>query len=48
MVLALGLVLAVIWGGIWAVTLQYVPLGRFLAARRTWLTVVVGVGGDLR
>jgi hypothetical protein len=41
------LLLALIWGAIWASFLQFVPLGRFLAIRRTWLTVVVGVGVDL-
>ena len=41
------LLLALIWGAIWAAFLQFVPLGRFLAIRRTWLTVVVGVGVDL-
>lgn len=42
-----GYILALIWGVIWAAVLQFVPLGRFLAARRTWLTVVIGVGIDL-
>ncbi len=41
------LFLALIWGGVWAAFLQFVPLGRFLAQKRTWITVVVGVGGDL-
>ena len=41
------LILAGIWGVFWAIFLQYHPLGRFLAKRRTWITVVVGVGGDL-
>lgn len=41
------LVLAAIWGVGWALFLEYVPLGRWLAARRTWLTVVIGVGVDL-
>jgi len=41
------LLLALIWGAIWALFLQFVPLGRFLALRRTWLTVVVGIGVDL-
>lgn len=43
----LVLLLALIWGISWALFLQFVPLGRFLARRRTWLTVVVGVGVDL-
>lgn len=39
--------LALIWGSIWAAFLQVHPLGRFLAVKRTWITVVIGVGGDL-
>lgn len=39
--------LALIWGLLWALVLQYVPLGRFLAARRSWLAVVIGIAGDL-
>lgn len=41
------LFLALFWGVIWACCLQFAPLGRYLAARRTWLTVVIGVGVDL-
>lgn len=41
------LLLAVVWGVVWALFLELAPLGRFLARRRTWLTVVVGVGVDL-
>lgn len=39
--------LAVVWGAVWAVLLQYTDWGRFLAARRTWLAVAIGVGVDL-
>ena len=39
--------LAVFWGFLWAATLQFTRLGQFLARRRAWVTVVVGVGGDL-
>lgn len=39
--------LALLWGIGWALMLQYHRLGRFLAAERTWITVVVGVGVDL-
>ena len=42
----LAFVLAAIWGVIWAAALQSGP-GKFLAARYTWITVVVGVGVDL-
>jgi len=39
--------LAFIWGVAWAACLQFTAWGRFLANRRTWFTVVVGVGVDL-
>jgi len=42
----LAVVLGAVWGGVWALFLQTYP-GRFLAARFTWLSVVVGVGVDL-
>lgn len=42
-----GYILAVVWGGIWAAILQWTQIGRFLALRRTWLTVVIGVGVTL-
>lgn len=38
---------AVIWGIVWALTLQYTKWGQFLAERRAWLAVVIGVGVDL-
>jgi Na+/melibiose symporter-like transporter len=38
---------ALIWGGVWAWCLQFTRWGQFLARRRTWFTVVVGIGGDL-
>lgn len=40
-------VVALIWGGIWALFLSLTDFGRFLADRRTWLTVVGGVAGNL-
>lgn len=39
--------LALLWGILLACWLQFTRLGRFLAAERTWITVVIGVGGDL-
>jgi hypothetical protein len=36
-----------IWGCFWAAFLQFTTVGRFLAARRTWITVVIGIGGDV-
>lgn len=44
--LPIGLSLAFVWGVLWALFLQFTSLGRFLAAKRAWLTVTVGVGVD--
>lgn len=38
---------AVLWGIGLACFLQFSRLGRFLASERTWVSVVIGVGGDL-
>lgn len=38
---------ALSWGILLAVFLQCSRMGRFLAAERTWIAVVVGVGVDL-
>jgi len=43
----LGVFLGLFWGAVWAAFLEWIPFGRFLVKRRTWITVVVGVGGDL-
>ena len=40
-------IFALIWGAIWASFLQKTTMGRFLALKRTWVTVVIGVGVDL-
>ncbi len=45
--IALATFSALIWGIIWAGFLQMHPWGRWLALRRTWLTVVIGVGVDM-
>jgi len=42
-----AVVLGFFWGVIWAAFLQCTAWGQYLALRRTWLTVVVGVGIDL-
>ncbi|MBN2390731.1 MAG: hypothetical protein JXR84_08410 [Anaerolineae bacterium] len=42
-----SIILALFWGVLWAGFLQFNPAGRYLALRRTWLTVVIGVGVDL-
>lgn len=42
-----ALFFAAIWGGLWALFLQWHPWGRWLALKRTWLAVVIGVGVDL-
>lgn len=39
--------LAFSWGAAWAACLQFTTWGRWLAFRRTWLTVVIGVGVDI-
>ena len=39
-----GLVIAAIWGVLWATFLNHTYAGRFMAARLTWLTVVIGIG----
>jgi len=44
---SLGYILALFWGFSVAVALQFTALGRFLAEKRTWVTAVGGVGGDL-
>lgn len=44
---ALAAILALLWGALWALFLQLHPWGQWLALRRTWLTVVIGVAGDL-
>lgn len=41
------LILALVWGCCWALLLQCTEWGRWLAIRRTWLTVVIGTGVDL-
>lgn len=38
---------ALCWGIVLAVLIQYWSYGKFVAAERTWLSVVVGVGVDL-
>jgi len=45
--LLVGGVLAAVWGMVWALFLQFSQIGQFLAVKRTWLTVVIGVGVDL-
>jgi len=43
----LDIVLALFWGCLWAAFLQFVRIGQWLAEKRTWVTVVIGVGVDL-
>jgi len=38
---------AVLWGGLVAALLQFTKLGQFIASERTWIAVIIGVGGDL-
>lgn len=44
--LSMGIVLAVVWGAVWASILQWTRFGQWLALKRTWITVVIGVGVD--
>jgi Kef-type K+ transport system membrane component KefB len=46
-VVAATVVAAGVWGALWALFLQKHTFGQWLAMRRTWLTVVVGIGVDL-
>ena len=39
--------LAFFWGFVWAWYLNEREYGKFLAVKRTWLTVVVGIGVDM-
>lgn len=39
--------LAFFWGFLWAAYLQFTKQGQFLVLKRTWLTVVIGIGVDL-
>lgn len=39
--------ISLIWGAILSAFLQFNQMGRFLAQKRTWITVVIGVGVDL-
>ena len=41
------LILAFIWGIAFALFLHYVPIGRHIVTKHTWLAVVIGVGVDL-
>ncbi len=45
--LTFAIIFALIWGGLWAAYLQFTQYGRYLVLRRTWITVVIGVGVDL-
>ena len=33
-----------LWGALYALFLQHTKIGRYLAERQTWLSVVIGVG----
>lgn len=37
----------VLWGGLVAAFLQFTRMGKFIASERTWIAVIIGVGGDL-
>jgi len=41
------ILLAFVWGVLWALFLQFNRWGQWLAQRRTWITVMIGFGVDL-
>jgi len=45
--LSLVVFLAFVWGILWALFLQCTRTGHYLAVRRTWIAVIVGLGVDL-
>lgn len=45
--IVLAVIVAALWGAMWAAFIQFNYHGRFLAARLTWLSVVIGIGVDL-
>lgn len=45
--LLFALLLAFVWGVAVAVFIEYTELGRWIAEHLTWLSVVIGIGGDL-
>jgi hypothetical protein len=45
--IVLAVIVAAVWGALWAAFIQFNYHGRFLAARLTWLSVVIGIGVDL-
>jgi len=42
-----GIILGFVWGIAYAAFLQFTAVGRYIVERVTWLSVVIGVGGDL-
>lgn len=42
-----GILLGLAWGIAYAAFLQFTDIGRYIVERVTWLSVVIGVGGDL-
>jgi hypothetical protein len=45
--IVLAVIVAALWGAMWAAFIQFNYHGHFLAARLTWLSVVIGIGVDL-
>jgi hypothetical protein len=42
-----GILLGLAWGVAYAAFLQFTAVGRYIVERVTWLSVVIGIGGDL-
>jgi hypothetical protein len=47
LLLLLQICLGFFWGFAWAGYLQFTRHGQFLVLKRTWITVVIGIGVDL-
>lgn len=42
----ISVVLSVVWGFVWAYVLDHSEWWRWAVVKRTWLTVVIGVGAN--
>jgi hypothetical protein len=45
--IAFGILLGLAWGIAYAAFLEKTAVGRYIVERVTWLSVVIGIGGDL-
>jgi hypothetical protein len=42
-----GILLGLAWGIAYAAFLEFTAVGRYIVERVTWLSVIIGIGGDL-